>query len=57
MGQFSYQRGAESKGQASGAGKRNQHFFEGKFSNLIFLRESSVTWGEGCPEGQHLGEQ
>ena len=23
----------------------------------ISLRESSVTWGEGCPEGQQLGEQ
>ena len=23
----------------------------------ISLRESSVTWGEGCAEGQHLGEQ
>ena len=23
----------------------------------ISLRESSVTWGEGCPEGQQLGEE
>ena len=32
IGQFSYQRGR--KGQVSGNGKRNRHFFEGKFSNL-----------------------